>query len=335
MAKLTNPIRWSDHFADDTVLPEGTRRMNAMDLLKVSFPIKRETVPGIIPTGCLILAGAPKVGKSWFVLQLAIAVATGRDFLGVPAEKGGVLYLALEDGFSRLQKRILAQEGNEVPDLELFELQTEIEKADRGGLKEIEQYLIDNPDTRMVVIDVLKMFRAGRNSKTNPYDQDYADIRPLTALANKYKVTIIIVHHTNKGNALAVDPFDKVSGTGGISGAADGTLILSPDETGSIGLYGRGRDFQEFDMFLRLNQDFCIWEPTNAPEAVEKHGGDLQAAILKQLKRAESSMGANALSQLIDYPAKSISHAFGKLAAKGKIKKERYGNYVLPEFYRE
>ena len=307
--------------------------MNVSDLLKIDFPARKEIVAGLVPSGCLILAGAPKVGKSWFVLQLASAVATGVPFMGAETTKGRVLYLALEDGFTRLQSRIKTQQaGNDGFDLGMLDVQIEIQKANRGGLKEIEDWLVENPDAALVILDVLKMYRSERSAKTNPYDQDYTDIRPLTALANKYKVGIVIVHHTNKGNAQAVDPFDRVSGTGGISGAADGTLILAPDEAGNIGLYGRGRDFQEFDKFIRLNPDFCVWEESEPIESYSATAGDLQNAILRQLKRAEGPMGAKAMSELIDYDSKSISNALGKLTSKGKIKRAKYGNYVLPEF---
>src|SRR5258705_4827436 len=63
-------------------------------------------VEGMLPEGCILFAGRPKLGKSWFVLQLALAVASGENAFGdFPVNRGDVLYLALEDTRRRLQSR--------------------------------------------------------------------------------------------------------------------------------------------------------------------------------------------------------------------------------------
>ncbi|MDK1372949.1 MULTISPECIES: AAA family ATPase [unclassified Sinorhizobium] len=302
---------------------EPVRRLSAKNLKNMDFPKKREIVQGLIPAGCVILVGAPKVGKSWFGLQAADAVASGRDFLGRRTERGDVLYLALEDGFARLQSRMIKQ-GSDFP--ECLDLQVEIEMADRGGLKVIEQWLIDYPDASMVIIDVLKMFRAARGSKVNPYDQDYADIRPLTALANKYEVAIVVVHHTNKGSSNAADPFDRVSGTGGISGAADGTLILAPDENGQTKLYGRGRDFMEFDIFLEFDPETCTWRmgEGTADAGLSEKTND----VLAELGRCENPIGPTLLAQSLSMTRVDVQQRLETLVKRGQARKVGRGNYV-------
>lgn len=306
------------------------KRLSARDLMKMHFPPKREIVKGIIPAGCIILVGAPKVGKSWFVLQAATAVAAGSDFLGAPTEQGDVLYLALEDGFARLQSRLMMQASgciDEIP--EGFDLQTEIPLADKGGLAVIEEWLQDHPKASMVIVDVLKMFRATRSAKTNPYDQDYADIRPLTALANKYKVAIVVVHHTNKGSANAIDPFDRVSGTGGISGAADGTLILAPDEAGTIGLYGRGRDFMEFDKAIQLQPETCTWTVDADAPVRDRNMGDAANAILRALRDADEPMSPTIIGVAADLDRVTVSKKLAALEKKGSVRKTGRGQWEL------
>lgn len=308
------------------------KRISARDLMKLHFPPKREIVKGIIPAGCIILVGAPKVGKSWFVLQAATAVAAGSDFLGAPTEQGDVLYLALEDGFARLQSRLMMQASgciDEIP--EGFDLQTEIPLADKGGLAVIEEWLQDHPKASMVIVDVLKMFRATRSAKTNPYDQDYADIRPLTALANKYKVAIVVVHHTNKGSAGAIDPFDRVSGTGGISGAADGTLILAPDEAGTIGLYGRGRDFMEFDRAIQLQPETCTWTVDADAPVRDRNMGDTANTILRALRDTDEPMSPTLISAATDIDRVTVSQKLAALEKKGTVRKVGRGQWELAD----
>jgi len=320
------------HIAGTGVAQPEPKRLSARELMKMQFPPKREIIKGIIPAGCIILVGAPKVGKSWFVLQAATAVASGSDFLGAPTEQGDVLYLALEDGFARLQSRLLMQaQGciDEIP--EGFDLQTEIPLADKGGLAAIEEWLQEHPKASMVIVDVLKMFRATRGAKTNPYDQDYADIRPLTALANKYKVAIVVVHHTNKGSANAIDPFDRVSGTGGISGAADGTLILAPDEAGTIGLYGRGRDFMEFDKAIQLQPETCTWTVDADAPVRDRNMGDAANAILRALRDADEPMSPTLIAQAADLDRVTVSQKMAALEKKGSVRKAGRGQWELAD----
>ncbi|MGI8701240.1 MAG: AAA family ATPase [Nocardioidaceae bacterium] len=91
-----------------TVQPTRPRTSwTAAELMACEFPEPRWAVPGIIAEGVTLLAGAPKVGKSWLALGLGIAVATGGKALGaLDVMEGDVLYLALEDPPRRLQDRL-------------------------------------------------------------------------------------------------------------------------------------------------------------------------------------------------------------------------------------
>jgi RecA-family ATPase len=111
----------------------------------------------------------------------------------------------------------------------------------------------------MVVIDVLEAFRSrARNGNDNTYALDYETIKALQAIASKFNIAILIIHHVRKG-ASDGDPIDKISGTLGLSGGADSLLILDRNSTG-ITLYGRGRDIEEFDRSVRFNRETCRWE---------------------------------------------------------------------------
>ena len=84
---------------------EELKRSTA-DLQNQKFNPIKWIVPKYLPEGLTLWVGRPKAGKSWSVLDLAIAVASGGTFIGEKCEIGDALYLALEDGDRRLQSRM-------------------------------------------------------------------------------------------------------------------------------------------------------------------------------------------------------------------------------------
>jgi len=303
---------------------------NARDLMAMEFEPVRYVVPGYIAEGCTILAGAPKLGKSWLVLQAAMAVARGGYCLGGTCEQGDVLMLALEDNPRRLKDRLRMQNptdgvlGLKMP--ENLQFETEWPQADRGGITKIEEWLKAHPNAKLVIIDVLKMFRAARKGNKNAYDLDYEDIRPLTRVANLYKVAIVVVHHTNKG-AHTADPFDRVSGTGGISGAADATLTLERNEAGVVQLYGRGRDIEEIDTAVSFQKSTCTW--TVRGDAAEVSMSDTAARIVRAMKDADEPMGPAAIATASGVKPVVVRQHLPRLAKEGRIQKEGRGMWVI------
>ncbi|MHA6644540.1 AAA family ATPase [Mesorhizobium sp. A623] len=312
------------------VEPARLTSFNALDLMGMEFAPVRYVVPGYVSEGCTILAGAPKLGKSWLVLQAAMAVARGTNCLGGTCEQGDVLYLALEDNPRRLKERLIMQNpldrmlGLKMPACLQFE--TEWPQADRGGIAKIEEWLKAHSNAKLVIIDVLKMFRAARKGNKNAYDLDYEDIRPLTRLAGIYKVAIIIVHHTNKG-AHTADPFDRVSGTGGISGAADATLTLERNEAGLIELYGRGRDIEEIETAVSFDKATCTWSVRG--DAAEVSMSDTAAKIVRAMREADEPMGPTAIATDTGIKAVTVRQHLPRLAKEGKIEKEGRGLWVI------
>jgi hypothetical protein len=310
--------------------PEEVFRLSAKELMKRTFHKPRQIVEGLFPAGCVLLVGPPKQGKSWMSLQLARCVDAGAPFMGRRTVQGDVLYLALEDGFNRLQDRLGKQEVRGADQFSDFlDFQIQIETADKGGLQVIEQWIQERPNAALIIVDVLKMFRQARGGKVDPYERDYGDIRPLTALANKYGVCIIVVHHTNKGSASAADPFDRVSGTGGLSGAADGTVLLVPDESGNLGLYGRGRDFPEFEIPVSFNPDCCVWEECETP-AGDNRLGDLSGKIVDILVRENgNAIRPKEIASILSEPEREVSKRLTTLVSSRRASRIGRGLYVL------
>lgn len=309
---------------------EPVTGMTMRELMSSTFKPKRMIIDGLLPVGCIVFVGAPKVGKSWMVYQAGRSIDADIDFMGRKVEKGDVLYMALEDGLSRLQSRAKMQRLPGARDhSDDFRLETVVPTAKAGGLAFIEDWLKAHPKASIVIIDVLKMFRDPRKGKSNPYDDDYSDVRPLTALANKYDVCIVLVHHTNKGSANAIDPFDRVSGTGGISGAADGTILLVPDENGQLVLYGRGRDFPEFDLPVEFDSETCTWK--FASESTRDNGlGELSNRILERLRYENgNAVTPKQLATSICEDATEVSKRLKTLVSSRRVSKVGRAQYVL------
>jgi hypothetical protein len=166
--------------------PKAQRIFNAATLQTMRFAPLKYILPSLVPEGATLLVSRPKLGKSWFVLDIAVAITTERFTLGElrPAQ-GDVLYLALEDGQRRLQRRItklLPTFTGTWP--EGFELATEWRRADQGGLADIEQWLQKAKAPRLVIIDTLAQFRKLSGAKAQGYADDYAAISGLQKLAS-------------------------------------------------------------------------------------------------------------------------------------------------------
>ena len=161
---------------------------------------------------------------------------------------------------------------------ENLEIATEWPRADQGGLADIEQWLQGHPNARLVIVDTLAQFRKLSTGKGQLYPEDYAAISGLQKLASKYNVGIIIVHHDRKSEAD--DVFDTVSGTLGLTGAAD-TILIMKRQAGAVTLYVRGRDIEESEMAMQFDKSSCRWSILGnggRRASVEREDGSPQGA---------------------------------------------------------
>jgi hypothetical protein len=302
---------------------------SAADLQKREFPQIRYVVPGIIAPGLTLFAGKPKIGKSWFCLDVALAVADDRYCLSdLRCNVGDVLLIGLEDNERRLHKRIakLLPINAEWPSR--FKYATEWPRANDGGIEAIREWCRSTPDPRMIVIDVLAAFRSERRNSQAPYEADYAAIKELQQISLDYSVAIIVVHHTRKAGA-DVDQFDLVSGTTGLSGAADTTLVLNRDNLG-YRLYGRGRDIEEIDKAAEFNKETCRWKLLG--EVIDVRRSDERAAILQVLLEADEPMLPSDVAGLLGMKPNNIKQLLHKMAKNGEVTKLRgRAGYVHPD----
>ena len=227
--------------------------VNADTLLYEPLEKPSFVVDGLIPTGLILFCGSQKIGKSWLMLKLCLCVSQGIPLWDMPTREGDVLYLCLEDTFCRIQDRLfrLTDEASE-----RLHFAVASDKLSDGLIVQLEDYLKEYPDSRLIVIDTLQKVRTA--SKDNAYASDYGDISLIKDFADRHSLAVIVVHHIRKQNDS--DVFNKVSGTTGLTGSADATFVLEQESRASNAakLYVTGRDtpYQEFTLRFRD----CSWE---------------------------------------------------------------------------
>jgi hypothetical protein len=292
------------------------------------FPPIDFVVALYIAEGLTILAGRPKLGKSWLMLEIALAISMGGSCLGnIQCEPGDVLYLALEDNERRLQSRITKLIGFSKEWPARFHFATEWPRADAGGLERIREWIKSAGNPRLVVVDVFAMFRSPRSNKDSPYESDYLAMHGLQQIASEMGIAIVVVHHLRKSVA-ETDPFEKVSGTLGLSGAADTVLILDRDGNGAT-LYGRGRDIEEIETAVEFDRAACRWRVLG--EAVEVRRTDERSSILAALKDAGSPMSPADLSAATGMASLNVRQLLLKMVKAGEVTKAAYGRYLHPD----
>jgi hypothetical protein len=199
------------------------------DLLSWELPPIRWTIPELLPEGLTLLAGKPKLGKSWLALSVALSIAAGGVALGAHSvTKGDVLYLALEDNARRLQSRArrLLESMTSTPGNLDFALNWP--RLGEGGLAYLEEYCKAHPNLRLVVIDTwARVAPPSGERRCSQYEGDYEALTPLKRLADSYHISILAVHHLRKTGSS--DVLDEIIGSTGVTGAVDGTLILKRD----------------------------------------------------------------------------------------------------------
>lgn len=229
--------------------------IDAGTLLITPLPPTRFIASELIPQGLHILAGAPKIGKSWLALQIGLRVASGETLWNFSVTGGTVLYLCLEDSFSRIQNRLF-DITNDAPDKLHFATMSAI--IGDGLENQIEEFLKSYPDTVLIVIDTLQRIRKA-SADANPYASDYRDIGILKQLADKHRIAVLLIHHLRKMNDE--DPVNMISGTTGISGATDSNFVLKKDKRSgnAATLYCVGRDIEYRELQLEFDKASHIW----------------------------------------------------------------------------
>jgi hypothetical protein len=290
-----------------------------------SFDPIKSVVPGVIVEGLSLFAGKPKTGKSWLLLHVAIAISTNGFTLGdIHCKEGDVLYCALEDSERRMQSRLGKLLGSRPGPQRLY-IRTRLPRLSQGGLTYIIEWIKSVPNPRLIIIDTLAMVRAPKGKNQTDYDADYHAVLALRDLAAEHGLAVVVVHHLRK--AEADDPFDTISGTLGLTGAADAVLVLKRDAGGAFSLHGKGRDLIELEKMLTFDKDRCVWTMAGNPHEVR--ASSERRAILAAMKEIDEPASPHDIAAAARLKTGSVRHLLLKLAKNGLVERTDYGKYRL------
>jgi hypothetical protein len=305
---------------------EQPRPIAATELMNKDLPPVKWAVSRVLPEGVTILAGKPKMGKSWLALGLCVSVAAGGYALGkIRAERGGALYLGLEDQERRLQRRlkkILA--GNAAP--KGLEVTWAWPRLDQGGDDALRGYLEERPDVRLVVVDTLKKIRPRETGSRSVYDLDYEALEPLLPIAAEHGVAILVVHHLRK--LEAGDPLDMISGSTGLTGGVDGALVLKRDRgKQDATLAVDGRDIEEpSELALRWDTEIASWSLMG--DAEEFRMSEQRRAIVDLLRSIGSPMGPKEIAAALGRSYGAVRVMLPEMVSDGLITSPLRGKYT-------
>ena len=274
--------------------PAYLHTMTLNELYETTYTSRPPIIGGLLYPGTYLLAGAPKVGKSFLVAQLAFHISTGQPLWGFPVQKSTVLYLALEDDYRRLQDRMFRMFG--VESTEHLHFATCAKQVGSGLEEQLEMFLREHPDTRLIIIDTLQKVRE-LGGEVYSYAGDYEIVGKLKTFADKHGICLLLVHHTRK--QPATDKFEMISGTTGLLGCADGAFLLQKERGTTMNgtLDEVGRDQGEQKLHLVRDREHLYWNLDHVEAEVCEAPPD---PLLEKINTIITSTWVGSPSDLVD-----------------------------------
>lgn len=267
------------------------------ELYDTVYPPKLPVVEGLLYNGTYLFVGSPKIGKSFFMAQIGYHISKGIPLWGYPVRQGTVLYLALEDDYARLQKRLSQMFGME--ENEKFFFATKSKSLNAGLEEQLVKFVTEHKDARLIIIDTLQKVREVGGDKFS-YASDYDIVTKLKAFSDTYGICFLVVHHTRKMESS--DSFDMISGTNGLLGAADGAFVMQKEKRtdNKASLEVAGRDQQDMKLLLNFNREKCVWELTKTETELWKQPDDPLLEAVKNLVTEEQPEWIGTATKLLE-----------------------------------
>ena len=326
-----NP-RDDDGFDDDDLVDDdldGEPKevgMPADVLCATVFEPPNYAVPGYIVEGLTLLAGKPKIGKSWIMLHVGIAVACGSFTLDdIHCVKGDVLYAALEDNKRRLQYRLRKLlNGRPAPERLRVLSAGEMPRLSEGGTALIRAWIEQAPEPKLVVIDVLAKVRDPRRRDQGLYDSDYAAMEELKRIADEYGIAIVVIHHLQEdGRRRSARPgqrHDRFVRLGGHRAGAES------DQLRHLTLHGRGRDIEDIEKAVQFDRGTCTWTVLGEASSV-RYSGE-RAAVLAALREAGEPMSPTDIAAITGMKVANVRKLLARSVKDGLIVRVGRGKYA-------
>ena len=299
--------------------------VNANELMDMEFQPTGWLIEKLLGKGVYILAGASKIGKSWLVLWLADRVSKGEPVWDFKTQQSSVLYVSLEDTAQRIQRRLSEVTGGEADGVWIA---TEAELLGSGFEQQLANFLAVHPGVGFVIIDTLQRIRQMRSEKYS-YAGDYEVMTALKAIADRFNITILVVHHTRKEESE--DAFNMISGTNGLMGCADGAMVLQKQSrlSRSATLDVTGREVADLQLRLEFD-DSKHWQFIEYGREEPRDDADRLLKAVQQLV-SECREWHGTPTELVDVlapvlPADTKPHALTRrLNANSRTLAQQYG----------
>ena len=302
--------------------PAYMHTISLNELYEQVYASRPPLIDGLLCSGTYLFVGAPKMGKSFLMAQLAYHVSLGRPLWGYNVRQGTVLYLALEDEYRRLQERLFRMFGVEGTDELHFA--TSVKQLGGGLQEQLDRFVRDHPNTKLIIIDTLQKVRENGGDRYS-YANDYDIVGQLKNFADQRGICLLLVHHTRKQQAD--DKFDMISGTNGLLGAADGAFMLQKEKrTGNAATLDiSGRDQQDQKLHLVRNPEKLIWELESVETELWKEPPDPILEAVAKMMTKQSWAGTpsqlvevlavdlqpNALTKRLNVKASQLENEYG------------------------
>lgn len=277
--------------------PYYLHTVSMTELYQTPYKSRPPIIDGLLYGGAYILAGAPKIGKSFLVAQIAYHVSTGKTLWEYKVHQGSVLYLALEDDYQRIQSRMFMMYG--VEDSDKLHFATAANKIGNGLDEQLDFFIGEHPDTKLIVIDTMQKIREV-GGEAYSYASDYDIISRLKQFANRHCICVLIVHHTRK--QPAGDTFEMISGTTGLLGCADGSLLMQKKKRTALEatIDVVGRDQQDQILYLSKDPNTQIWNLERTENELHREPPDRILEAVAKLVSAEQREWTGSPSELAE-----------------------------------
>jgi hypothetical protein len=277
--------------------PYYLHTVSMTELYQTPYKSRPPIIDGLLYGGAYILAGAPKIGKSFLVAQIAYHISTGKKLWEYEVHQGTVLYLALEDDYQRIQSRMFMMYG--VEDSSNLYFATAANKIGNGLDEQLEFFINEHPDTKLIIIDTMQKIREV-GGEAYSYANDYEIIGRLKQFADKHCICVLIVHHTRK--QPAGDTFEMISGTTGLLGCADGSLLIQKKKRTALEatIDVVGRDQQDQILYLSKDPNTQIWNLDKTETELHKEPPDPTLEAVARLVTSEQQEWTGSPSELAE-----------------------------------
>ena len=277
--------------------PSYMKTVTMQELYQDIYSKKPPVIEGLLYQGTYLFVGSPKIGKSFFMAQLAYHVSTGTPLWDYPVKKGTVLYLALEDDYRRLQERMYRMFGTDSTENLYFSVSSK--PLGNGLTDQLSGFIREHPDTTLVIIDTLQKIREV-DSDSYSYAKDYEIINQLKQFSDSWGICLLLVHHTRKQKSS--DNFDMISGTNGLLGCADGAFMLykATRTSNKATLEISGRDQQDQKIHLIRDEEKLCWNFEKAETELWKEPPEPLLECIANLVTEENPTWQGTATELIE-----------------------------------